>query len=433
MRRIAIIGGGLSGALLALQLLPHKGVRVYLIDRSRRFGRGLAYGTEDQAHLLNVRAERLSLFPDHPDDFVNYLGGAHGAFAARTRYGAYIEKRLQRAARIAGGRLKFVREAAAACDIGEGEASVELASGKRIKADAVVLATGNPPAGTPAPFEGLPLIGAWDARALRRISPRDDVLLVGAGLTMIDVALSLSATRRSGAIYALSRRGLLPRPHSEPHPVRAEPADLPNALSEALAVLRERARDAEARGETWRSAIDTLRHHTPALWRRLTLEQQQRFLRHARPWWDVHRHRAAPEVATRIAELQGDGRLRVIAGKVLRAQKARRGFEVAYQARGDGEQRLEVKHIVNCTGASLDLTRLDDPLWRQLFASGFVRAHPNGLGLDADGEGRLLDITGAPQQRLFAIGPILQGALWECVAVPEIRARASALAVALGA
>ena len=74
--RIAIIGGGFSGTALAVQLLRRSGGPVTLIERSGAWGPGLAYGTRCDRHLLNVRAERMSLFPDDPDHFTRWLAGA---------------------------------------------------------------------------------------------------------------------------------------------------------------------------------------------------------------------------------------------------------------------------------------------------------------------------------------------------------------------
>jgi uncharacterized NAD(P)/FAD-binding protein YdhS len=237
----------------------------------------------------------------------------------------------------------------------------------------------------------------------------------------------------SSIIYALSRRGQTPRSHLQSAaPPQPAVQDYPVPLSEALHALRREAAAMAERGEPWQHAIDRLRARTPDLWRRLPLDAQLRFLRHLRPWWDAHRHRAAPEVAARVAELMAAGRLRILAGEIVSAQRVGRHIEVQHRQRGShARHRLEVMGVVNCTGAALDPWLSMDALVRQLLDEGIARAHPCGLGFDVDADGGMLAASGAAQPSLYAIGPMTQGAFWEVTAVPEIRVRAAALALML--
>lgn len=437
-KRIAIIGGGLSGVALAAQLARRQPrPRIVLIERSRRFGRGLAYGAADRAHLLNVRAANMSLFADAPDHFAAWAKARAGldadGFAPRKLYGAYVEHVLRRSGGRFGEVIARVRGEAVACMGADGAWRIGLGDGRGIEADAVVLALGHPRAQRFGVFEdaGVRLLDPWDAKALRR-SPRGDVLLLGAGLTMVDVALSLAA-RRDGVIYALSRRGLTPRAHREPPPPRhTEPIDLPLPLSEAVRGFRAAA-DAAARGAPWQATFDRLRPQTTALWRRLPLEAQQRFLRHLRPWWDVHRHRMAPQVARQVDALKQAGRLRVLAGELASAAESARGVSVQYRLRGGrARHRVEAAAVVNCAGADMDITRSADPLLRQLLGDGLARPHPNGLGFDLDEHSRLVGAGGQAHETLYAIGPLTQGAFWESTAVPDIRVWAARIAERLG-
>jgi uncharacterized NAD(P)/FAD-binding protein YdhS len=256
------------------------------------------------------------------------------------------------------------------------------------------------------------------------------VLLMGAGLTMVDVALTLAKRKQIGAIYALSRRGQAPRAHLEQMPdVLTTQLALPQKLSDALHAFRREVEVMAARGEPWQLAMDRLRRDTPAMWRALPLETQQRFLRHLRVWWDVHRHRAAPEIAAATQALRDSGRLRVLAGEVVTATREGRRIEVYHRQRSSlVRHRLEVSAVVNCTGAHPDLTQSSDPLIRQLLADGLARPHPAGYGFDITEDSQLIGAGGEGHANLYAIGPITQGALWESTAVPEIRARAAAIA-----
>lgn len=439
-RRVAIIGGGFSGAVLAAHLARRGRMApdIVLIEKGRRFGPGLAYGTQDPAHLLNVRAANLSAFPDQQDHFVRWLGGRDGdvrtRFAQRMKYGAYIEHVLRRARSWRGPKLERVKAAAIACaQAGEGW-TVTLDNGRSIEADAVVLALGHAPPSPPGFFKSadVPMIAPWDGEALRRMR-HGDVLLLGTGLTSVDVALTFARTRRKGVIYALSRRGQLPRAHLQSAaPPAPQATDLPLSLSEALFTLRKEAEAAAARGEPWQHVIDRLRARTPELWQRLPTAAQQRFLRHMRPWWDAHRHRMAPEIAAQIGKLQREGRLRVLAGEIVSAERDGSAIHVHHRQRGSmARHHFEVVGVVNCTGASMDLSSSADPLIRQLFDDGLVRSHASGLGLDVDAEGRAVANSGAAHASLYALGPITQGVFWESTAVPEIRVRAAAIAAML--
>lgn len=440
--RVAIIGAGFSGAAVAANLLRRgrNAPDVVLIERKPRFGPGLAYATKDDAHFLNVRATNLSMFADAPDHFTRWLAqrglrDQAARYVRRRLYGRYIESVLSKARRsFFDGGLKRVRGDVLTCrPSGEGW-TIALASGADIQADAVVLAMGHAPPSSLGVFAeaGVPVIDAWDVGGQRRM-PAGDVLLIGAGLTAVDVALSLAKHRDKGVIYALSRRGLPPRPHL----LKASPryggiVDLPLPLSHALHAFRREVRAMAARGEPWQHAIDHLRARTPELWRRLPLEAQQRFLRHLRPWWDVHRHRMAPEVATRIKELMDAGRLRVLGGEVALAELAGNKIKLQHRQRGSFvRHRLELAGVINCTSASLDPAHSQEPLMRQLMGDGIVRAPANRMGLDVDLGGRVLDGEGQAHANLFALGPLTIGAFWECIAVPEIRVRATTLAMML--
>jgi uncharacterized NAD(P)/FAD-binding protein YdhS len=243
-------------------------------------------------------------------------------------------------------------------------------------------------------------------------------LLVGTGLTMIDQVLSLDAAGRRGKIDALSRRGLIPRAHADFVPA---PVDRDQVPQGNLSALFHWVRQRSAR-VGWRAAIDSLRPHTQALWESLDASQQQRFLRHARPWWDVHRHRIAPEVAGLIARLVAEERLEIIAGRIISARPAEHGLEVDYRRRRTGGlQSASFAYAFNCTGPLHSVARTRDPLLRGLLDSGQVRADRLGIGLHVDDSSRA-------GQSLWALGPLTKGRYWEIVAVPDIREQAARVA-----
>lgn len=425
--RILIVGGGFSGAMLAARL-AESGAAVSLINRDDRFGLGVAYGAAAPWHLLNVRSARMSADPDRPDDFVRWLQAhapdhaAPEGFAPRAVYGRYVEDRFAAARAAAGDRLETIVGTVVAVDPA---GAVTLADGRPLTGRAVVLATGNPPPRTADPAPGL-IPDPWAPGALDGIRPQDDILLVGSGLTMVDVLMTLEHRGWIGRAVAVSRRGLRPRAHG-PRPDPRLDAPLPDhpRLSRRLAA----ARTAAAAGG-WRSLMELYRPVTAELWAGLAPDAQRRLLRHLRPWWDVHRHRLAPEVAARIDALIAADRLQILAGRIGRPRPAAGRLELPWRPRGQtGEGRLVGDRLIDCSGPGH--APQDDPLTGPLLAAGAARLHPNGLGLELDPDGRVLAADGQPQPRLFVLGPPARAAFWETIAVPDIRDRIAALAAAL--
>jgi len=432
---VVIVGAGFSGALQAINLVRHAGPRATLIDRQADAGTGLAYGAAHPAHLLNVRASNMSAFPDDPDHFVRWLssrssGDLAPRFVPRLMYGAYLRELLDQVVRESPGRLTILCGEVA--DIThDGCTHVSLVDGRRIDADAAVLAVGNLPPHPPPGFQAETLAperyaaNCWDPAATRGLGGEDSVLILGTGLTMVDLALLLDAKGFDGRIVAMSRRGLVPRGHAEPGappaPIRTRPATIASTLI----------RDVRNRSELvgWRGAVDELRPFTQDMWRSASNRERSRFVRHLRPWWDVHRHRLAPEVASRIAAMRQRGQLRIVAGKTGLVEECGDGAAVAWRPRGQTDwQRLDVQRIINCTGPQGDLTRAKEPVLRHLADRGSIRPDSGRLGIDVDSQLRTIAADGTANDWLYALGPMTRGAFWEIVAVPDIRAHAWTLA-----
>lgn len=426
IEHVAIIGAGFSGTLQAINLLRHEGPRATLIERAPVAGLGLAYGAAHPSHVLNVRASNMSAFPDDPSHFVRWLeargiDNAPAAFIPRVTYGEYLRELLDAALREHPDRLTLVRDEVEDLAFGEG-VTVQL-KGSTIAADAAVLAVGNLPPHDPPGLDPEKLSferykgDPWGASVPEGLGPNDTVLIIGTGLTMVDVALMLDARDFRGKIVALSRRGLLPRPHAAGTDF-ARIAERPATVaSQLLHSVRERG---EAIG--WRNAVDELRPFTQGMWGNASDAERARFLRHLRPWWDVHRHRLAPEVYARLSAMLERGQLEVIAGKTLGFTEKPGGIEVTLRRRGKGEsETMTVQRIVNCTGPLGDLNRTEEPLLQKLAACGMIRPDAAHLGIDVDNQGQTINASGKPNGNLYALGPMTRGAFWEIVAVPDIR------------
>lgn len=429
--RVIVIGAGFSGLLTTIHLLRlDREINVTLVDRRSAFGPGTAYDTGNPDHLLNVRLGNMSAFPDDPDHLSNWLAGqpswqASGEFITRGTYGAYLRSLLDQAVADDPDRLTLVHGRAIDLEYRGDGWRLHLEGGGELKGDAIVLAIGNQEPTTPTGVDDalrqsrLYRENPWSGEPLAS----DDalqVLLVGSGLTAVDVAIGLEKPGR--VVTAISRHGLMPRAHASASLSMAD-----TAFSGSPAIVMGQARR-EAAGRDWREVFDALRHQAGDLWRGWTPRQRLQFARHIRPLWEVHRHRMAPVVARRVAGLIADGALSVIAGKLVELKLNGGGVEVAYRPRG----RRRITHrrfdmVINCTGPLGRVTDSRDPLIVSLLRRGLARPDPLGLGFHVDEQG-VLPGSDIRKQRLRILGPLGRGAFWEMTSVPDLRVQAKAIA-----
>lgn len=426
---VAIVGGGFSGAMLAARL-AEAGVTSVLINRSADFGLGVAYSTPFEGHLLNVRSSRMSALADQPDHFVSWLEANAPAyadpdgFAPRKIFGRYIQARLAEVDAAHQGLIQRVVGEVAAVETD----GVVLSDGRRITADAVVLTTGNPAPKTASGGSARVLSDPWAPGVLEGIGAEDDVLIVGTGLTMVDMLQALEGQGWRGRAQALSRRGLLPRAHADqPDPPEAPtPAMLEGPLSGRMKAARAVAKDAG-----WREMMEGLRPITADLWAKADLKTRRGIVRHLRPWWDVHRHRIAPRIGVFIDRLLSEGRLSVVAGRVKAITADDAGVRLDWTRRGQAQTPLTGAWLIDCTGPGHAPEA--DPVTGPLLASGRARLDPLRLGLELDGSGRVLHADGTADQTLFVLGPPARAAFWETIAVPDVRKRIEDVVKALTA
>jgi uncharacterized NAD(P)/FAD-binding protein YdhS len=425
--RVAIVGGGAAGALQALHLKAAGVSDVTLIERAMSPGKGVAYSTRRREHLLNVPARRMSALAGDLDHFSRWYaertGGTDEDFAPRTIYGDYVAGLLDEA--------EIPTISGEAVDLADGAAI--LADGRRIAADACVLAPGNfrpatPPGIDPEALGPLWVADPWAEGIAEGLGEGDIVLLLGSGLTAVDVALTLELGF-PGRIVALSRRGLAPRAHGPREPVVAPVDALEPSCTKMLRRVRRRSAEVG-----WRSAVHELRTVTQNLWIAASETEKSRFLRHLRAWWDVHRHKIAPAVGETLETMQSAARLSVAAGRIVSIEREDDHALVRFRARGsDAVEAMRVARIVNCTGPELDIVRSGEPLLLNLLAAGRIRPDPLKVGVEVDLDCRAIGADGASADDLYVIGPLTRGTFWESVAVPDIRTQAVKVAERIAA
>ena len=450
MIRVTIIGAGLSGTLCAMRLLMIMGrqVRITMVERrARRMHRGVAYSARLSQQLLNVPAGNMSLFPEKPDDLLEWARSGPlrdvraEAYIPRMLFGDYLNDRFHALAARHSGRVEVVQASATGLERDPVHGyRVTLDNGRKHTADVVLLAMGNAP---PAHVPGLTteatahrgyVAWPWRVGALDNIGPQDSVLFTGAGLTMTDLLLSMDDRGHRGPIIVLSRHGRLPLPHvpRAPYELQQPLPQVPFTVLGLLHWLRREVRLAAAREVPWQQVMDRVKEFVQGWWQGMDTTERARFMRHARPFWEIHRHRMPTEVHARLQGLVANGRVSIMAGRIQRIAPDGDELQVTIAGKHTREiSTLSARHVINCTGPQADTRRLDQPLLAGMLESGLAAWDPLHLGLHTGDLGALVDPNGLPIKGLYAIGPLCKANLWEITAVPEIRAQAAALAAHL--
>jgi hydroxyacylglutathione hydrolase len=433
-KTIAIIGGGVSGALTAYHLIRRGAqAQVMLIDPHTDLGLGLAYSTPSYRHLLNVPAGKISALPDQPNHFLDWLHRNYDAsmteadFAPRAAFGRYIQSLLKTVPN-----LEHRQAAVLDCHVAGEQATLDLGDGTKIVTDAVVLATGN---FDPAPLRGVAeetvsngtyCHSAWKQSTYANLSPDATVALIGSGLTAVDVVLRLRELGHQGQILAITRGGAFPNRHASYESLQ-EPAVTGAAPARARELLHAVHQAIKAGGD-WRAVIDSLRGRTNELWTSLSLVEQRRFHRHVQRRWDLVRHRMAPGNADQIeAELEA-GTLILHRASLQAVVGSGDAARVQFQTNQGEVKEVTAARVINCTGPDMNYRRVGSSLLNSLFAQGLIVAGPHGSGLWTGESGGLRDQNGNFSSALFYVGPGRQGTLIESIAVPELRQQAADLA-----
>jgi uncharacterized NAD(P)/FAD-binding protein YdhS len=435
-RSILIIGGGASGVLLAAHLLRNggAGLRVTLLERRHEFGVGLAYSAMQRDHLVNVPARNMSAYADQPTHFQDWLrsrgqdvGPQGWWFAPRRLYGTYLGCLLEEVGRTAQGRLQIVNgEALAVREAADG-VHTELDDGRVLESDVAILAVGHET--QPARSKGL-AVRAGSAEDTP-LDPDDPVIILGSGLSMVDAWLRLAAAGHRGNILVISRNGLLPTAHRDVEPLELEVGDIPigKEIGVFLRWFRRQLDATRAAGGDWRSVVDALRPHSQIIWQNWSDRSRRRFLAHARPLWNVHRHRLPPHLHDRMMAAIQSGQMELVAGRFLDIARAEDGVLATIRRRGSSsKERLRVARVYDCGGVSVDVAASSNPVLRDLVSSGRARPDPLRIGLDVSDDCAVIDAAGRTSRCLFAVGPLTRGRLWEIEAIPDIRVQVAELA-----
>jgi len=443
-KKIIIVGGGLSGTLLALQLAGNKNAEIILLEKNpQMLGRGVAYHYDFTQQPLNVPASGMSLFPDRPDHFVEWLqqnsfrynhilpSVSPKTFVPRKIFGDYIVEHLQKAHHDHAASFQIRIDEVLSIKRCGTKLEAILESGIRLEADHIVLALGNFPPADLFPDnaevtkakEYFP--NPWTDRVYSNLSGNENILLVGTGLTAVDVVLGLKTRNFKGKISMLSRRGKLPLPHdlSQPAVDIADPGYLtpPDTFRWLTGEIRKR------RNIPWTSVMDGVRPHTQAIWKRWSWDEKKYFMRRLRPIWEVARHRIPAQSSTILDEMVSAGQLHIGKAKIDSAKMRADGIEV-FWSDDSGTHSGVFQKVINCTGPESNYRKVKLPVLADLVDQGLLVNDPIGLGILCTEEGRILDTRNEPVTGLWCIGPMRKAVLWETTAIRELRLQAKELA-----
>jgi uncharacterized NAD(P)/FAD-binding protein YdhS len=453
MNTFVVVGAGFSGTVAAVEFLnrvQHE-AHLLIINRSGLIARGLAYGTNSPLHLLNVPAGNMTALADEPDSFLNYclernMEVTASSFVSRKVYGDYLEHLLNQAIERSSPRVKTTQISAEVVSLtpnGQG-ATIELDSGEIFKADQVTLAFGHFPPSNPS---GLGSVSEthyyqqdpWEQRADSQIQQHEPILLIGGGLTAIDVISNLMKSNHLGKIYMLSRRGLLPKPHRIARGQHTDHTSTHNRLLESkpsilgyLKIIRTAIKAGRSEQIDWRDVIASIRPITADLWKRLPDTERRRFLRHLQSYWDVHRHRVAPDTFQIFEDALDRGQLIPLAGRIVSMDVVNGAVNAVIKERRKASTRLlTVNLVVNCTGPTSDPEKTNSPLVKKLLREGLVVSDTLGLGVCVNDDYCLKNTQGEPNEWLSYVGPMLKADHWELTAVPELRVAARSVALSV--
>ena len=448
---VTIVGGGFAGTALAVQLARQgltEQADIHLIEPRPVPGPGLAYTARRPEYLLNVRPGSLSIYPNQPGHFAAWLrqqpeaATAVPEFAARATYGRYLHEALS-AVLAQPGRagVQWHNATALAAPLqADGRHAVQLDNGQQISSGYMVLALGNfpppPPAGPDHRYLHHPgyHADAWATGNLRRIGPQESVVLIGSGLTAVDVLLALRQDGHQAPVAVVSRHGRWPTAHG---PAGAHyPSFYPELAAETtvygvLKIVHRHLRTAAQVGHDWRPVLDSLRPDLGRIWAAWPLAEQSWFLRHLAGWWATARHRSPPQNAEAVDALTAAGLVELHRGIVPEIVPAGDLLQVRVRPVAGPDFWLPAAHVINCTGPLLDYGRIDTPLVTSLRQSGHLTPDPLGLGILTDPHGALLDPNDVISPALFTLGASRRPAFFESTAVPELRQQAADLAAEL--
>lgn len=448
---IAIIGGGFSGTMLAVHLMNQNKIplHIIMINSGYPLSKGVAYSSYSHKHLLNVAAKNMSAFPDNPQHFMQWIKkhenyGVLDAvtlpdmYLPRNVYGYYLKDIFDSTIRKKpeSVEISFVHDEAVDAEMTNGKATVYFSFSPPVTVDKVVIASGNETPDRPnienmAFYQSKNYFGnPWQHESVNHLPPEDDVLIIGNGLTMVDVVIGLREKKHKGKIYSLSPNGFKILPHRPVVPYRDLMDELqpPYDLLKLVKLFRKHVKILRSQNLSAETLVDSMRPLTQTIWQSWTFREKKRFMYHMRHLWGVARHRLPMPIHQQIQQYILDHSLEIVAGRILNITEDENGIDVLFRRKNTRKpDGFTVKRVINCTGPKSDISKVDKPLFRNLISRNIICPDEMKLGINALPDGTIINADGRQSTGFYSIGSLLKGILWESTAVPELRVQAKQL------
>jgi uncharacterized NAD(P)/FAD-binding protein YdhS len=433
---IAIIGGGISGTLTVLNLIKQSKQQLTILwfDAHQNFCKGLAYSTSVNEHLLNVRANNMSLFVDEPDHFVNWLKKYNPIysstdFVSRKLFGDYVQY-VFNDLKNTNPLVTIQQIAQEVISVDKSNGGFEIKTSAIYHANKLILALGNFLPAHPHSVSKQFITSenyfqnAFHDNIANQVKNKKIITIIGSGLTMIDVLSSLSHFNYSEQIQIISPHGYIPQAHFE-DPLPAIAPFIQETtnynLIELLGLVNQQLKQAAKDGFNSHSVVDAARPYLQNMWLQFSLADKKQFLRHLRHKWGVARHRAPAQSLNTFNQLHDTGKLTLLKGRIFDIIEIPAGFEICYTDINQTRQKIQTELIINCTGPQSDYSQIESPLIKYLIKNRLITPDSIHYGINARKSGKI-------SSNLYTLGPPLKGILWESTAVPEIRRQAKDLA-----
>lgn len=445
---IAIIGGGFSGAATVIHLCNkvRQPTKILFFNDGYPLAKGIAYSSNNNYHVLNVAAGKMSLFNNDPLHFANWARSNAVEFAneetelkflPRYVFGNYVQVIYSEALKKSKDcSVEEINERVIDVQHEQNTYSLTTKGGKKFSAEKILYAAGNFIPEIPKSVSN-ELIqtkryfsNPWTEEATNGLKDKEDVLILGTGLTMVDTILSLLEKNYKGNIIAASTFGFFPLPHRRYEPYSDILIELkrPYSINQIFDVFRKHVKEARKRNLFGAAVVDALRPFTQDIWLQLDLTEKKRFINHVRHTWGLARHRLPVEVYERMVPLLESGKLKILAGRIKESKITDGLVEVMITERKSQiPVFMKVQRIINCTGPQTDITKIDDELMQNLLKKNLIEPDELKLGIRATAYGNVIT-ENKISTSFFTIGPTLRGVLWESTAVPEIRVQAERVA-----
>lgn len=416
---ILLIGLGATGTLVLKQLSSQTEHSVWAVESHRdQLFRGVAYAQKFNRCPLNVQAKSMAMIGESDLDFVQWLQRKrhpYGAddFVPRSIYGDYLEEWGLQVVNSMGSRFNLV--VSTVSDLKPTKSGVyAVIDGLTHVFDCVILATGNQqPARLPGVAKTVPgyFQSSWDID-WNTFPQNGKVVVVGSGLSAIDVLIEANGRGFKGEFLVVSRHGRWPTTFS----IAPISHDLEWPEDRSLnSIMRWFAVNYKL-GVPVESMVHLLRTHFQMLWKGWTYAEQDFFLKRLKHRWDALRHRIPPESASLLKWYKATKRLRVIPGEIDDVEYHQGQLRVLIK-RKNGTLAVQTAFaMVNATGPAVK----PSGAWLRWLEQGWLTWHPNGLGPQLHGL-HPVSKQGEVHQRIFVVGPPQRAELWETTAIREIK------------